>query len=116
MTFSILFFSLGVCVLYFFIGTQVVDKDTVIAGRQYFGDYYSCQACPDPLMSMQLSSGKYSCTCPAGYTLLGVSGIGEQACTRTTLTVAHQNDLPQAAVVTYYDPTGAAGNTTIFLH
>ncbi|KAJ1415979.1 hypothetical protein B484DRAFT_157328 [Ochromonadaceae sp. CCMP2298] len=59
-------------------GRAVVTKDVIIAGVQYYKDLYSCQACPDLLMSMTVSGSTYSCTCGTGYTLVGVSTIGEQ--------------------------------------
>lgn len=86
----------------------MVTSSRFIAGKYYFSDPYSCQFCPDPKMSMTLTAGAYSCTCAAGYTLVGVSGVGEQSCVLTSLTNTHKNDVTAASQVTYYD-SGAAG-------
>ena len=50
-------------------GTKVITSGQVIAGKTYTADLTSCQACPDPLMSMSFSQSVYSCSCPSGYTL-----------------------------------------------
>lgn len=87
----------------------MITASQYIAGKLYEGDAYSCQSCPDTQMSMTVTSGQYSCACAAAYTLVGVSGIGEQSCVLTTLTEANKNDVAQASQVTYYD-SRAAGN------
>lgn len=38
----------------------------------------------------------------SGFTLVGVSGIGEQSCLQTSITALHRNDVAAASQVTYY--------------
>jgi hypothetical protein len=61
-------------------------------------------------MSMVVTSRSTTCECADSYTLVGISGIGEQSCVLTTLTNTHKNDVTAATRVTYYD-TAAAGKT-----
>lgn len=90
----------------------MITTSQYIAGKAYVPDKYSCQSCPDPLMSMTVTSGAYSCACAASHTLVGVSGVGAQSCVLTTLTEANKNNVAQASLVTYYD-SRAEGNCTV---
>ena len=52
-------------------GKLAILINTQIVGKNYIADYYTCQSCPDPLMTMTVSSNGdtnllYSCTCPNG--------------------------------------------------
>ena len=78
-----------------------------MAGTYYAADLYNCQRCVDPHMSMVSSGTTFSCVCNAGYTLVGVPGIGPQSCVLTTLTVAHSQEVFAASQVTYYDKSVA---------
>ena len=64
---------------------MVVTSDVSIAGATYKANAYKCQACPDPRMTMSISNGVYVCTCDSGYSLLGVSSVGNQSCALTAL-------------------------------
>jgi hypothetical protein len=86
----------------------VVTRAQYIAGHRYGVNFYACQSCPDPVMSMSVAGGAYTCACAAGYTLVGVSGIGNQSCVQTSLTNARKNSVTAASQVTYYG-SGAAG-------
>lgn len=89
-------------------GTAVVTRTQYIAGNLYTANRYACQSCPDPHMRMTVAGDAYTCACTTGYTLVGVSGIGNQSCVLTTLTNARKNQATVASRVTYYD-SGAAG-------
>ncbi len=89
-------------------GSALISSSGYIAGRYYRASSYVCQFCPDAQMQMKVTSRSISCECSADYTLVGVSGIGEQSCVLTALTGTHKNDVTAAAQVTYYD-TEAAG-------
>lgn len=93
-------------------GSAVISTSAYIAGRYYTADSSICQFCPDPQMAMVVSSSSRSCECDASYTLVGVSGIGEQSCVLTTLTATHKNDVTAASRVTYYD-SAAEGKTML---
>lgn len=86
----------------------VITTNTKIAGKSYTADAYTCQSCPDPLMSMSVTStNNYVCTCPSGYTIVGVTSIGVQSCVLTTLTANFKNNVISASQVTYYDSAAA---------
>jgi hypothetical protein len=86
----------------------VVTRAQYIAGHRYAVNFFACQSCPDPVMSMSVAGGAYTCACAAGYTLVGVSGIGNQSCVQTSLTNARKNSVTAASQVTYYG-SGASG-------
>ncbi|CAM9776046.1 unnamed protein product, partial [Ectocarpus fasciculatus] len=71
-------------------GTAVIFADTTIAGVAYKKNLYSCQSCPDPLMSFEYSQSTYSCVCPAGYTLTGQAAIGPLSCVDTALSETYR--------------------------
>eukprot|EP00981_Chlorochromonas_danica_P008890 scaffold2338_cov184-Ochromonas_danica.AAC.1 len=96
-------------------GTLVVTSDTVIAGKSYTGSRYQCQSCPDPLMTMSLVNGVYSCKCPTGYTITGVSGIGEQSCILTTLASSFLSLVTTASAVSY-SQSGITVNSLTIQH
>ena len=87
-------------------GQAVITTDTTIAGWTYSANAYQCQSCPDPLMTMSVSGSSYSCTCPSGYTLIGVSSISNQSCALTTLISDYQKQEATAIQVTYYGSSG----------
>ena len=59
-------------------------------------------------MSMSVTStNNYVCTCPSGYTIVGVTSIGVQSCVLTTLTANFKNNVISASQVTYYDSPAA---------
>lgn len=80
--------------------TAVILSDTYIAGRFYKASKYLCQSCPDPLMIMSAAG---TCTCPNGYTLVGVAAIGEQSCLSSTAAQTQIGAVSSASVVKYYD-------------
>jgi hypothetical protein len=88
-------------------GSTVITFDTTVAGAYYQKDLYSCRSCPDPSMSMTLSSDglSYKCTCPAptsSYNLIGVEAIGMQSCILKSLSSVYYDLVRQtAATVTY---------------
>eukprot|EP01036_Dinobryon_divergens_P025709 gene25709-34286_t len=84
-------------------GTKVITSDQVIAGKTYTADLTSCQACPDPLMSMSFSLNVYSCSCPSGYTIVGVASIGPQSCIATAIAKSFLQVEAAASKVTYHD-------------
>lgn len=84
-------------------GTAIITGNQFIAGKWYLADLYTCQSCPDPLMSMSVVGGAYTCACPAAYSLVGVSGIGAQSCVLTSLTNARKDVVNAASQVRYYD-------------
>jgi len=92
----------------------VVTSDQVIAGWQYYADPYRCQACPDPvLMEMTVAGGTYSCSCISGYTLVGVSAVGNQSCVLSSLTAAFTAGEAAAAQVTFYDRDTKTADLTV---
>ena len=83
-------------------GTAVVTVGTTIAGLYYEPDRYSCRSCPDSLMMMTVSGTTYTCTCPTGYTLTGVTSIGAQSCVLTTMISEFSSTANTASTVTYH--------------
>ena len=94
-------------------GTSVVTTSGLIAGRYYTADRYSCQSCPDPHMTMSEAGGVYTCACDTGYTLVGVSGIGEQSCLLDNLVEPFLDRVNRARRVEYYDPDVAGTENSL---
>lgn len=84
-------------------GTAVISIPVTIAGKFYEPDRYTCQSCPDPLMTMSVSGTSYSCTCPTDHTLTGVTDIGEQSCVRTTMISEFSSIQDASSTVTYHE-------------
>jgi hypothetical protein len=83
-------------------GTAVVTVASTIAGLFYEPDRYSCRSCPDDLMTMSVSGTTYTCTCPSGYTLTGVTSVGAQSCVLTTMISEFSSTENAASTITYY--------------
>jgi meckelin len=82
-------------------GTLVITSDTTIAGKTYYADYWSCQSCPDPLMTMSYSGGTYSCSCPSDYTLVGDTVVGAQSCILTSTISSYTSSLSTVSTITF---------------
>lgn len=98
-------------------GTAVISIPVTIAGRFYEPDRYTCQSCPDERMEMSVSGTSYSCTCPSGYTLTGVTSVGEQSCVKTTMISEFSSIEDASSTVTYYEtPTATSVVSQTILH
>ena len=92
-------------------GTAPVNTDTKIAGKSYTGDLYSCQSCPDEHMSMSSSN---VCSCDTGYTITGVTSVGEQSCVHSTMISEFTAVQTASSLVTY--KTGNQVASVTILH
>eukprot|EP01034_Spumella_vulgaris_P022094 gene22094-28193_t len=90
---------------------MVITADTTIAGATYKASAYKCQSCPDPHMTMSISNGVYVCTCDTGYTLCGVSSIGNQSCALDGLVSGYKRIESSALAITYHS-NSAVGTLT----
>jgi meckelin len=97
-------------------GQQIITTNTLIAGREYSASAYKCQSCPDPLMSMLKTNGVYSCRCPSSYTIVGVSGIGEQSCILTSQANPFLQQLTTASIVPYASQLGITVQSLTMQH
>ena len=96
-------------------GSQVISSAVSIAGQTYTPSRYTCQSCPDPLMTM---SSSLQCSCPTGYTMVGVASYGTQSCVLTTTATPYLTLYGNAQNVKYYalsgsSTSGAAAGTTL---
>jgi len=93
-------------------GSQVISAEVAIAGKTYTENRYTCQRCPDPLMTM---SSSLQCSCPTGYTMVGVASYGTQSCILTTTATPYLTLYGNAQNVKYIavsgSSSGAAGTT-----
>lgn len=80
---------------------MLITTDTSIAGKAYQGSYTQCQYCPDPLMTMIFTNGVYSCRCPTGYTITGLTSMGTQSCILTSLTTPFSPFLSTSSQIVY---------------
>ncbi|RYH14239.1 hypothetical protein EON65_33915 [archaeon] len=98
-------------------GTQVITNGPVqIAGKTYIKDLYACATCPDSVnMRMSLVSGVFACSCVNGYTMVGVSGMGEQKCIPTVLYNQYIGSANNAYIVRY-GTLGITINSLSFQH
>lgn len=83
------------------VGTKSIWQSQTIAGKYYYADRYSCQACPDPHMTMTVSSSTYTCSCASGYTQTGVSSVGELSCVYSGM-ITEFSSIEESASVVYY--------------
>ena len=96
------------------LGSQVISTSLSIAGQAYTVSRYTCQSCPDPLMTM---SSSLQCSCPTGYTMVGVASYGTQSCVLTTTATPYLTLYGNAQNVKYFaasgSSSGAAAGTTL---
>ena len=94
--------------------SQVISTSLSIAGQAYTASRYTCQSCPDPLMTMTSS---LQCSCPTGYTMVWVASYGTQSCVLTTTATLYLTLYGNAQNVKYFavsgSHSGAAAGTTL---
>ena len=100
------------------VGSQVITSSGNIAGVFYKQDFTRCQFCPDPiLMTMSVGTdGSYSCSCIAGYTLVGVDTVGPLSCIRSVLLTAFASGENEAVRVQYFGSAKTTVRSMTFQH